>query len=260
MEVIRIGIDQSLTSTAVTIIFDNNDQSLVYTDVIETKRKDFDDIFYRVEYIANRIIFFLEKHIHVLEDIYTEVMIEGLSFGSSTNATRDLAALQHAIISTIRSSQYGDIIRVIAPTSLKKFAGGKGNAKKEEMYEFLPPYIKDFFNKTPKSRGRYDLMDSYFLAFYQNGKIFKDPFIHGNIDFEDTFFDGDKDMLCRQITAKRVRRVHREFNEGSIISELYDEICCHIDSIYVGFGGYSVYEMLDNYEDFRLAQKEEGYL
>lgn len=89
--------------------------------------------------------------------------MEGLSFGSMTNATRDLAKLQ-GIIEKEVFDRVGLVCEIVAPTSLKKFATGSGRAKKEEMFEALPEEISILFSEVPKTKGRFDLTDAYFLA------------------------------------------------------------------------------------------------
>jgi Holliday junction resolvasome RuvABC endonuclease subunit len=93
------------------------------------------------------------------------VALEGLAFSKMGNATRDLAGLQFSIITYLRYvCQYKTLI--ISPNTVKKTATGKGNAKKEEMYEALPQEVKNLFKdmNLKKTTGRYDLTDSYWIG------------------------------------------------------------------------------------------------
>jgi Holliday junction resolvasome RuvABC endonuclease subunit len=58
----------------------------------------------------------------------------------------------------------------VAPTEVKKFATGKGNAKKDDMLEAFiiqtgvdPRVVLDYYGETPIS----DIVDSYFICNYK---------------------------------------------------------------------------------------------
>lgn len=150
-----LGIDQSLTCTGLVIL--NEDLELVdYRTIRTDKTQTLED---RCVDIANNVCFFGGYH---------EIVggaIEGLSFGSNTNATRDLAKLQIVITLKLREARFPDL-HTVAPTTLKKFATGSGRADKEQMFQALPEDVKEVFGKIPKTKGRYDLADAYFLAKY----------------------------------------------------------------------------------------------
>jgi len=67
----------------------------------------------------------------------------------------------------LRDCGFGDRISIVPPTTLKKFATGNGNAKKEAMFDALPSETKQVFEeKTLKSKGRFDVTDAYWLSKY----------------------------------------------------------------------------------------------
>ncbi|WP_157693154.1 crossover junction endodeoxyribonuclease RuvC [Halomonas sp. R57-5] len=151
------GIDQSLTKTEV-VIFDNDSQTMIYHEVIETKLNKIDalDSFKRVVEIASRIEF--------LCDLYSvsSVRIEGLSYGSVGQATRTLAGLHYVIIDRLMRGSID--VAVIAPTALKKAATGSGRADKQQMLEAVPKDDREQLSKYGKTKGRFDLADAYHLA------------------------------------------------------------------------------------------------
>lgn len=104
----------------------------------------------------------------------TFVYMEGYSFGSS-GLVFDLA--ENAGILKYRLFQEGYLIESVTPSSLKKFATGKGNALKEDMYAAFikekQPELKSFLSPKSKIVGSplSDLVDSWFLAKYGLGAI-----------------------------------------------------------------------------------------
>jgi Holliday junction resolvasome RuvABC endonuclease subunit len=93
------------------------------------------------------------------------IALEGLAFGMTGNATRDLAGLQFSIITVAR---YIDLINIeiVTPLSVKKFATDNGKAKKEDMIAALPILVGDMFRERgfKKTTGLADLADAYFIA------------------------------------------------------------------------------------------------
>ena len=151
----KMGIDQSLTSSGIVIL--ENDNVIFYT-TIKTKKTD-GDLFKRCLIISNEINDIIKEH------KVDYIAIEGLPFNMRSNVTRDLAGLQAVIITNI----YKDFLKqtkIISPTALKKAATGSGKTKKEDMVEALPLDFKSsiFSSGYKKSTGLYDLADAYFLA------------------------------------------------------------------------------------------------
>lgn len=160
-----LGIDQSLTTTA-WVILDTVDMEVIASGTIETKiDRGFDnkqvDTIRRARIIADELMTQYQTY------QCDEVAMEGMSFGSQTNATRDLAILFGLIGDRLN---FDNNTGIIAPTSLKKFFTGGGKAKKEDMLVSLEEYDPKFFercNKVPKTRGRFDLVDAYAVAYWK---------------------------------------------------------------------------------------------
>ena len=147
-----IGIDQSFTSTAVWMDADNH-------RIIRTtpNKEDPLDIFKRSIYIAQEIYSFC----HTYPDI-ERIQIEGLSFAAKGDATRNLGGLQFVIIEHLMKLKKE--IKIITPTSLKKLATDDGRADKQKMFDCLPDDVKELIGSVPKSKGRFDLVDAYWLS------------------------------------------------------------------------------------------------
>lgn len=155
-----IGIDQSLTSTGV-CVYDSLSQEVSF-EIIPTKVDKSDElsVYRRVSEISNRIRKIVDE---AKPDI---IVIEGLAMGGVPgNSARNLAGLQFTIVDKILEREDNDTsLKIVPPTTLKKFATGKGNAKKEQMFEALPEEMQEVLIGTPKTKGRFDLTDAYFLS------------------------------------------------------------------------------------------------
>jgi Holliday junction resolvasome RuvABC endonuclease subunit len=153
-----LGIDQSFTSTGVVFLEEND---IIMADRIRaTKGTDRFDQAFEITYRIRELC---------LEYKPEEVGLEGLAFAKFGNVTRDLSGLQFVIVVYLRRILKMDLnIEIVPPTTLKKFATGRGNAKKEEMYACLPEEAKILFenHRYKKTTGLYDVTDAYFLAKY----------------------------------------------------------------------------------------------
>jgi Holliday junction resolvasome RuvABC endonuclease subunit len=158
-----LGIDQSLTSTGWCLLEDGelSEYGLIGSDKNANK-------FYRMKRVAYEL---WAKALTKRADI---ISLEGLPFGNLPgNVGKDLAGLQAAIVIELQEDRHAldENLFLVPPTTIKKFATGSGKAKKEDMFEALPDIIKAKFSSTPKSRGRYDITDAYWLAKYiEEGK------------------------------------------------------------------------------------------
>lgn len=149
---IKVGIDQSFTSTGICVIENNNKLLNHYLITSDSSQS-----------IYNRAIFLANDILKSIKEFNIEcVNIEGLSFASRGDATRNLAGLQFLVIDRLIRENIP--YEIIPPQSLKKFVL-KGGMKKEEMFELLPSDIYEIFNKYNKSK-KYDLMDAYYLGTY----------------------------------------------------------------------------------------------
>lgn len=149
-----VSVDQSYNSCGLTLF--------VNGELKDAKRvvsnKD-NDIFERAWEITTAVAEYAHKHQAQL------IALEGLAFSKIGNATRDLAGLQFSIVNYIRYVCMFKTL-IISPNTVKKTATGKGNAKKEPMYDALPQEVKDLFEamNLKKTTGRYDLTDSYWIG------------------------------------------------------------------------------------------------
>lgn len=154
-----LGLDQSLTCSGICIM---DDGKLVFSGVITTSKTDREgmhDVFYRTRVITAELLALITHY-----KVQTVVM-EGLSFGSKGNATRDLAILMGTIQANLRGFP-----TVVPPPTLKKFATGNGRATKDEMVEAIKDAEPELYEKlllTPKTKGRADIADAYWLANYK---------------------------------------------------------------------------------------------
>jgi len=161
---ISIGIDQSFTSTAV-VIMDAKDDRYLDSCIISTKKVKDDrlDKIYRARYISDQLISFINQISKEYDATIQRVNIEGIGFGARGNVTRDLAGLQYMMIDAI-INRLDTNPGVIAPTSLKKFATGKGNADKASVMDATPEYLKLVFLRTYKKASLNDFCDAYWLC------------------------------------------------------------------------------------------------
>jgi len=173
-----VGIDYSMTCPAITIHDTNNffqfsncqcfylcsklpNTSL--PNIHSTKLLDFDDNESRFDHIASWAM----NCIGPDDDI--TVYLEGYAMGAKGlvfNIAENTAILKHNLW------RRGITISVVPPTVIKKFGFGKGNAKKEQMYEAFfketqVPLMKMYQPKAKKVGSPVgDLVDSYFICKY----------------------------------------------------------------------------------------------
>lgn len=156
---IVIGIDQSYNSTGVCVM--NSDRQVLELFTIRTPAS-VGDIFDRAEVVATAIAELTIKYMPI------GVGLEGLAFAMMGDATRDLAGLQFIIVNKLRYTY--DFKRIVIPTpnTVKKLATGKGNSKKEALYDALPEDVQKRIeaNNYKKTTGMYDVTDAYWIAIY----------------------------------------------------------------------------------------------
>lgn len=177
----RVGLDVSLNSTGVVI---NIDQKITLHKIIsELKGRhssdctihSYDRVFSNDDYSIENICKIIsgEKLANKIKDIImdafmnsdaTEISIrmEGSAMGSFGNKSRgdDMTNFSALTKRKMISIKQVKTITIVPPTTLKKFATGKGNAKKDEIvlkfYEIFPEY-----NRSTKDD---DIADAYFLS------------------------------------------------------------------------------------------------
>lgn len=154
-----LGIDQSFTSCGICILDEN--QGIIAHETINTSDAD-GDMFDRDLKIIDRIEEIIMLHRPI------RLGLEGLAFSKFGNATRDLAGLQHAIITHLRFRKpyHCKGLEIVSPNLLKKYATGVGSADKNKMYDHLPDSAKDVFKTYKKTKGRSDVVDAYWIARY----------------------------------------------------------------------------------------------
>lgn len=159
-----LGIDQSFTKCAY-VLMENG--VMTSFGIITSDKKE--DIFKRAWTITQELMLFcLNRRID-------EIHIEGLAFGMRGNATRDLAGLQFTITCALRFISDIDNLKILSPTTIKKFATGSGKADKNMMVAALPEVIRKTFEIRgflPK-KGLDDLADAYWIANYPEEQINK---------------------------------------------------------------------------------------
>lgn len=119
-----LGIDPSLTATGLTLI-DLDTHAVVDTWTIASKGKA-DDTLRQRQARLDRLV----HDATYLHDIAL-VVIEGPAHGQTTGHHHDRSGLWWAIVSEYHS-QHVPVVEV-TPTSLKKYATGKGNAGKDTV-------------------------------------------------------------------------------------------------------------------------------
>lgn len=134
--------------------------------------------FYIAKAVSNRLVAkyskFMFQNGFYENDHNINVCIEGIAASASGDATRGLAGLQFLIMSKFLDEQEDDFmelkepfaIDVVPPTTVKKFATDNGRADKEDVFEALPSEVKEKFSEYPKTKGRYDLADAYWISMY----------------------------------------------------------------------------------------------
>lgn len=171
-----IGIDYSLTCPCVCVsnnkVFADNyfyflHNSKKYTGTAINIMGDQHDDYLceqeRYENIASWVLSIIEP----FDKKETEILIEDYSFGSKGrvfNLAENCGLLKYLLYKN------GYNFSTVAPTVVKKYATGKGNASKEKMYEsFLELTnldIIDLYSNTKLGSPITDIVDSYYIAMY----------------------------------------------------------------------------------------------
>lgn len=154
LEYDMVSIDQSLSSSGLTF-WQGNLPCHFATIPTDNSIEDVE----RLNIIYDTIEVILEKNPE-------RVVLEGLSFGSISPSVRILGAIYYMI--QLQCFKAGIPVYTVTPTSLKKFATGKGKASKKDMWSVLPKDVMEEISATFKTikSGKYDVADSYFLGRY----------------------------------------------------------------------------------------------
>ena len=120
--------------------------------------------------VCNCVKEIIHKHIKRCNEVSNlYICQEGISYGSTikTKSVFDLAGLNYLLRNAFINSNICDYFIIAAPSEIKKFATGKGNANKEmmvNMFSYIFPNLQ-----LPKID---DICDAYFMANYAS-KLFE---------------------------------------------------------------------------------------
>jgi hypothetical protein len=181
-----IGIDYSISSPAITIYHDQG-KKFNFSNVScyffnKLKRKSFIGIVPNILEISYPSESGFEKYISLAAKILDVISfidpkdciiaIEGYSMnsvGKVFHIAENCAVLKYFLISNGYTLLDSDLC---SPTSIKKFTTGKGNAKKDKMYEcFVEETSLDILNLLEPSKQIQnsfvaDIVDSYYICKY----------------------------------------------------------------------------------------------
>jgi hypothetical protein len=181
---VAIGIDYSLTSPCVCVATDNvfqnsqfyylNDRKVVqgrFQNILGKEHPPYLSNEQRYENNANWVLSLISGFKQANQKV--EIMIEDYSFGSKGrvfNLAENCGVLKYVLFKN------GFSFSTVAPTVVKKFATGKGNATKEKMYEafIAQTNIKLHTAISPTTKlgsPTTDVVDSWFIAKYLLEKI-----------------------------------------------------------------------------------------
>lgn len=184
-----IGIDPSVNSTGVCVYDIEHDINIYYIisskatkkavaycenldniHIIQYKKEDTKDVkeYWKREQIKTRNISLVAREIDKILKLYTiegyvdRIVMEGVSYGSVKGAAIvDLSFLNAIIRQTFSGFNY----YIVAPTEVKKYAVGNGNAEKDIMILSWKKLDKKI-NELPDWLKVDDLADAYFMAHY----------------------------------------------------------------------------------------------
>jgi crossover junction endodeoxyribonuclease RuvC len=169
-QMIKCGIDYSMTSPGIAIV----DGDSVKMFGLSSKKKELG-----VHQISENITLVIEQYpsdytnnierFKLLSKWITskipsdikEINLEGYSMGSRAGQVFTIA--ENTTILKLNLLANGITINIIAPTSLKKFATGKGNANKHLM---MTTFCSKFEITNPNLSSFNDCVDAYFLSRY----------------------------------------------------------------------------------------------
>jgi len=158
-----IGIDSGFAKSSLVILDEQGNLVCVSGFITAPTQKKYNHLLphtaqSRVKGSYNWLNYWLNETIASRIPTYTA--IEGLSYGSAGNQTRNLAMI-FGVYTLILPENY----QTYTPQSIKKYATGSGSAKKEQMFNSCPIQkllIEDM--KMTKSGLLYDAVDAYFIA------------------------------------------------------------------------------------------------
>ena len=154
------GVDYSLTSPAITKVVGDTWHAYALgkeesnDHVTISKYPDFYSQAYRRRRLADWAI-------SVITFDRGLVMLEAYAFGARGDAVTKIAenggVLKHEFLN------YGIPFETVPPTTVKKYATGRGNAKKLDMYD---AFVERTGVEVDQFKAWSDIVDSYFIAMY----------------------------------------------------------------------------------------------
>ena len=144
-----VGLDLSLTGTGLIII--DSKANLIKEKVISSNSKDKDED--RIQQITRSIF----KELFDCRTDIQDISIEGISYGSKGKGFAELSGLFYYSQIRLKEDFPHIDIKIVPPTSLKKYISGKGNVKKELV-------ILNVYKKFGIEFDNSDLADAYSLA------------------------------------------------------------------------------------------------
>jgi Holliday junction resolvasome RuvABC endonuclease subunit len=190
-KILFVGIDYSYTSPAITVINNNTNKVISFALWHNKKLPDpetlksnnltiilnhYDDIVPKnctdIKRYMNLAVWSI-NNINQIKSCYPDhelhIAIEGYSLGSRLgslfNIAENTAILKYKILTEI----IPDSFEVYPPTTIKKYATGKGNSKKPDMARAYTSTTGDIIHQmlgktNPDSNPASDIVDSYFIA------------------------------------------------------------------------------------------------
>ena len=162
---ICMGIDQSLRCTGISIMHFEPDGTgtVLYCNSLRTASEG---LTFEAEAVlaAKKLIQRLAQlSLKYKPDV---IALEGVSLGSSGSSLSSLSMLLGALLLELDKLDHIQIV-VVPPSTVKKFATGKGNAKKDAMYaslEQIEPELYKYLSECTAASGKFDVTDSYWIA------------------------------------------------------------------------------------------------
>lgn len=135
---------------------------------IEYGSKEFSDDFERFNYLSDSICSIIDTVIIKTKRI-PNVFIEGYSFGSTGSRLFQIA--ENTALLKYKILKRNIPLNTVPPTTIKKFATGKGNSNKENLEDYFIDEtgisFREILSQTPSQfNPSSDLIDAYYICKY----------------------------------------------------------------------------------------------
>lgn len=155
---VYLGIDQSLNCTGICII---RGDEVLHHEVFMFPKKiaDYQPLDKMISQNAR-----LTKILNEFTPVIDYIAMEGPAYNARGRGSTSLAGVFYFLLYACRLHNDENPL-IVPPSTLKKFATGKGNASKKEMIAALPEGLhRIFYNAYGITTGRSDVTDAYYLA------------------------------------------------------------------------------------------------